>query len=217
MTTIVVTNAITSLREAESRFNLERIEDLRFFQEWQIELPKLQQVEIEALDRIKRGYLYKRADGYLTAESTVNLLLTSPLMYLAGLCDPPFKLQAEKSIEISLESENTVLKGRIDALVLSAQFWLVLLESKQTKFSFTVGIPQALAYMMASQNVNKPIFGLVTNGDNFIFIKLVKSASNGLAGKAQFDLSDDYSMYARTQNELYQVLQIMKQIAQLID
>jgi hypothetical protein len=143
-------------------------------------------------------------------EATVNLLLVSPLLYLAGFCDPPYKLRGEKSVEISVEERDEIYRGRIDALVLLHQFWLTLVESKQTKFSFSVAIPQALAYMMANPHPEQPTFGLITNGDSFIFIKLVKEPV------AQYDLSTDFSIFARPQNELYEVLRVMKQIGALI-
>lgn len=208
-TTLAVTEVITSINEAQSRFNLSRTTDLQFFSEWQETLPELTQAEREALDRVKNSYLYNSADGAMT-EATVNLLLVSPLLYLAGFCDPPYKLRGEKSVEIAVEERDEIYRGRIDALVLLHQFWLALVESKQTKFSFSVAIPQALAYMMANPYPERPTFGLVTNGDSFMFIKLVKEPV------AQYDLSTDFSIFARPQNELYEVLRVMKRIGGLI-
>lgn len=75
-----------------------------------------------------------------------------------------------------------------------------MVESKQTKFSFSVAIPQALAYMMANPYPERPSFSLVTNGDSFMFIKLVKEPV------ALYDFSRDFSIFARPQNELYEVL-----------
>jgi predicted type IV restriction endonuclease len=206
---LAVTEAITSINEAESRFNLSRNSDLQFFSEWQENLPELTQAERQTLDRIKNSYLYNSADGAMT-EATVNLLLVSPLLYLAGFCDPPYKLRGEKSVEIAVEERDETYRGRIDALVLQNQFWLTLVESKQTKFSFSVAIPQALAYMMANPHSARSTFGLVTNGDSFLFIKLVKEPV------AQYDLSTDFSIFARPQNELYEVLRVMKRIGALI-
>jgi len=206
---LAVTEAITSINEAESRFNLSRNSNLQFFSEWQENLPELTQAEQQTLDRIKNSYLYNSADGAMT-EATVNLLLVSPLLYLAGFCDPPYKLRGEKSVEIAVEERDEIYRGRIDALVLQNQFWLTLVESKQTKFSFSVAIPQALAYMMANPHPARSTFGLVTNGDSFLFIKLVKEPV------AQYDLSTDFSIFARHQNELYEVLRVMKRIGALI-
>ncbi|MEQ8962458.1 MAG: type I restriction enzyme HsdR N-terminal domain-containing protein [Coleofasciculus sp. C2-GNP5-27] len=207
--TLTITEVVTSLNEAESRFNICRNDNLEFFSEWQDNLPELTQSEQDTLDRIKTSYLYNSADGSMT-EATVNLLLVSPLLYLAGFCDPPYKLKGEKSVEFTVEEREETYRGRIDALVLKNQFWLTLIESKQTKFSFSVAIPQALAYMMANPHSTQPSFGLVTNGDNFLFLKLIQEPVG------YYDWSTDFSIFARPQNELYTVLQIMKRIGTLI-
>jgi hypothetical protein len=202
-----VTEVIQSLHQAEALFGLGRATDLRFFSEWRQGLPALTTGEEAALDRIKTSYLYNSADGPLT-ESTVNLLLVSPLLYLSGLCDPPFKLRGESSVTIEVEESGSLLQGRIDALVLQERLWLFLAESKQTKLSFSVAIPQALAYMVGSPNQAEPLFGLVTNGDGFLFLKLAKEPT------LTYDLSDDFSLFRQSHNELYEVLKVLKAIAQ---
>ena len=81
------------------------------------------------------------------------------------------------------------MSGRIDALVLRDRFWLLLAESKQTRLSFSVAIPQALTYMMGSANQTDSLFGVVTNGDGFLFLKLVKQP------QPTYALSDDFSLF----------------------
>jgi hypothetical protein len=134
----------------------------------------------------------------------------SPLLYLSGFCDPPVKLRGEVPIEILVEEAGQALTGRIDPLVLQNQFWLVLAESKQAKLSFSMAIPQALTYLMGSPNETDPLFGVVTNGDGFLFIKLVKHP------QPTYALSDDFSLFRQTQNELYLVLKIFKRIGQIV-
>ena len=136
--------------------------------------------------------------------------MVSPLLYLSGLCDPPFKLRGEVPIEIQVEESGQLLHGRIDALVLRDRFWLVLAESKQAKLSFSMAIPQALTYMMGNPNAPDPVFGVVTNGDGFLFIKLAKQP------QPTYALSDDFSLFRQAQNELYPVLKIFKHIGQLV-
>lgn len=60
--------------------------------------------------------------------------------------------------------------------------------------------------MMSNPHPDRPTFGLVTNGDSFLFIKLVKQPV------AQYSLSTDFSVYALPENELYDVLKVMKRI-----
>ncbi len=208
MTSFAVTEAVRSLRQVESLFGLHRAADLTFFQEWQENLLALTTGEEASLDRIKTSYLYNSADGPLT-ESKVNLLLVSPLLHLSGFCDPPFRLRGEQSVEIMAEEGETVLRGRIDALTLQERVWLFLVESKQAKFSFSMAIPQVLTYMMGSPNQAEPLFGLVTNGDNFLFLKLVKQP------QPLYALSDDFSLFRQSRNELWDVWQVLKHFAVL--
>jgi hypothetical protein len=136
------------------------------------------------------------------------MVVLSKLLDLAGFYDPPFRFRTETSVEISIKEQDEILRGRIDALVVQEQLWVLVIESKRTTFSIDVALPQALAYMMANPNPEQPIFGLVTNGSYFIFIKLIQSQ------QPEYDLSDDFSLYRR-HNELYNVLQILKRIGQI--
>jgi predicted type IV restriction endonuclease len=205
MTTIAVTNAIKSFTEVESRFGLVRSLDPDFFSEWQKHFEELTQIEKSTLDRIKQSYLRHINEEFLS-EGVVNLLVVSPLLFLANFLDAPFSLRSEESVEIDEQDRDITYKGRIDALVFKENIWIVLIEAKRSSFSFLVAVPQALTYMMASPNGDLPTYALVTNGDHFMFVK--KHGS-------QYDLSDDFSLFKRSQNELYPVLQILKSIANL--
>lgn len=85
---------------------------------------------------------------------------------------------------------------------------MLVIESKQAGFSLKLGIPQALAYMMANPNPEKPTFGLVTNGSNFIFIKLTKQDT------LQYALLDEFTL--RRGKDLYSVLRILKRLSALL-
>lgn len=207
MATVAVTEAVTSLSQVESLFGLSRTADPRFFTEWRELLPALTAGEEAACDRIKASYLYNSSEGPLS-ESTVNLFLVSPLLYLSGFCDPPFKIRGEAPVMVSAQDNDTVLRGRIDALVLEEKLWLTLVESKQAKFSFSMAIPQALTYLMGApatdKKDNRPLFGMVTNGDGFLFIKLMRQP------RPVYALSDDFSLFRQSENQLYTVLKILK-------
>ncbi len=49
---------------------------------------------------------------------------------------------------------------------------------------------------------------MVTNGDGFLFIKLVRQPNPSYA------LSDDFSLFTQSRNELYDVLRIMKRLGE---
>ena len=204
MATLAVTEAVKSISQAESMFGLSRTFNPRFFTEWQEQLPALTASEEATCDRIKASYLYNSAEGPLL-ESTVNLLLISPLLYLSGFCDPPFKIRGEVPTTISASEGTTTLRGRIDALVLQEQIWLALVESEQAKFSFPMAIPQTLAYLTSAPQRDQPLFGMVTNGDGFMFVKLDPQQS-------VYAFSDDFSLFKQSENQLYSVLKILKNL-----
>jgi hypothetical protein len=203
--TIAVTENIQSLYDVETKLGLRRSHDPDFFMEWCRDFAELEDTEKTTLDRIKRSYIYHINQGCLS-EGTVNLLMVSPLLFLAGFLESPFSLRSEQSVEISDYDGSVTYHGRIDALVLNNNLWIVLVEAKRSSFSFLVAVPQALTYMTASPNGDKPTYGLVTNGDHFMFVKLQQS---------QYDLSDDFSLFKRSSNELYRVLQILKSFQNL--
>ncbi|MBD2206278.1 type I restriction endonuclease subunit R [Calothrix sp. FACHB-1219] len=203
-----ITEAITTLKDTETRFNLTRNESEEFFTEWVTELPEITESEKASLDVLRRRYLYHRGEGDLL-EGTVMLLVVSPLLALAGFYDPPFKIQAEASVELVLNDGEEILRGRIDVLVLQNQFWVVVLESKKTTLSAWSAIPQALAYLMANPHPDKPVFGMVTNGDDVLFIKLTQNPT------PQYDLSRVFALFT-SNRELYAILQILKRITHAI-
>jgi hypothetical protein len=205
--TLAITEAIISLNDAHDKFNLSRSDEPNFFTEWFDNLPEVSEQEKEALNRLKNRYLYYAADGALT-EGTVNIIMVSPLLNLLGLCDPPFKIRAEQSVKVELAEEKPVLEGRIDALVVQNQFWVVVIEAKRYGFNVSLAIPQALAYMMGNPQPERPVFGMATNGEDFIFIKLNQQVR-------QYDLSDKLTLSKRNNNELYEVVRVMKRIAGL--
>ncbi|KAF3887184.1 MULTISPECIES: type I restriction endonuclease [Nostocales] len=202
--TTAITEAITSLADVQNRFGLVRIEDEQFFSEWYEGLPEITETEKAALDELRRRYLYHRTVGDLL-EGTVLLLVMSPLLGVAGFYDPPFMIKAEPSVDLVLNDGEEVLRGRIDVLVLQNQFWILVVESKKTALSVVSALPQALAYLMANPYSSKAVFGMVTNGDDILFVKLSQE------GSSQYGLSRVFTLFTSAR-ELYSVLQILKNI-----
>lgn len=205
---VAVTEAIKSLAEAESRWGLSRSEDEAFFSEWQAELPSISDAEQTALDTLRRRLLYHRADGELL-EGAVTLLVASPLLELAGFYDPPFKMKAEAAIEIVIDDGQETLRGRIDVLILQNQLWVMILESKKTMISTRSALPQALAYMMGNPDLDRPRFGMLTNGDDVLFVKLLVQST------PQYGLSRAFSIYT-IPSELRSAFQVLKHLGQSI-
>ncbi len=198
-----------SLYDLESKFDLHRVEDDQFFPEWIDDLPQLTDLEKQSLDRVKSNY-FNLTQHHPMLESLVQMVVLSPLLDLAGFYQPPFEIEAETPVQISAEDEaGEIVQGRIDVLVLQDQLWILVVESKRTSFSIELAIPQALAYMLANPDSEKSTFGLVTNGFNFIFVKLVKQET------PQYALSNQFSLVNRG-NDLYGVLNILKRLGQLL-
>nr|WP_242050800.1 type I restriction endonuclease subunit R [Oculatella sp. FACHB-28] len=207
MVQTAVTQVVKTLNDVHQRFGLQRAQDDHFFTEWYLDLPSLDESEQETLDRIRQRFRYHREAGQV-AEGAVNAIVVSRLLEMAGLYDPPFRLRSEVSVDIETIVENEPLLGRIDFLVVQEQFWRTVIESKETEFDIEVGIPQTLAYMMANPTPQKPLFGMVTNGNSYIFLKAK------LGQVPEYDFSETYTLLSRV-NHLYEVLQILKGIAQI--
>jgi predicted type IV restriction endonuclease len=209
--TLAISKEFTSLAAVAERFNLAYATDKEFFTEWFEALPSLSQADRATLQHIQQRFLEHRNRGFL-AEGTVDKLIVSPLLDLAGLYEPKFTIRAEATVEILLPDRDEQLQGRIDTLILQDRFWVLVIEAKNTALSLSVAIPQALTYMMSNPYPEHPAFGLVTNGDEFRFIKLLKPTDS----TPLFDLSDSFSLMPPHRSRLDQVLQILKRIQTVI-
>ncbi len=204
MPSLAVTEAITTIATAETKFGLSRSPDMDFFTEWQNQLPELDSSDRINLEILWRRYLYHRSNGHLL-ESTVMLLLVSPLLTIAGLYDPPFLLKAEESVVINLADSEEIFQGRIDVLILGDRLWIIIVESKKTMLSVWSGLPQTLAYLMANPRLDRPKFALLTNGDDIVFIKLENQ---------QYGMSKVFAPLVNHQ-ELELACQILRKIAKI--
>ena len=202
---VAITEAIVTLAEAEQRFHLTRLEDESYFSEWRTDLPELTASEQAGLADLRRRYLYQRSYGHLL-ESTVMLLFASPLLALAKFYDPPFRLNAEESVRLTVQDPEEVLQGRLDVLVLKDHLWVVVLESKKTALSVWSALPQTLAYLMANPNREAPGFAVMTNGDESVFVK-VERAIEG----SRYGVSRSFAALA-SEGELQQVLRVLKRL-----
>jgi predicted type IV restriction endonuclease len=195
-----------TLYDLEQQFKLQHTEDESFFSEWQENLTELTDTEKQRLARVRAivANLEKRS----VLENTVKLAVVAPLLDLSGLFLPPFYVSTEDSVEIEATEDDIVVRGRIDVLVLKGQLWVLVIESKRAEFSPKVGIPQVLSYMLAAPNGDRSRYGLVTNGTDFIFLKLCCQDVPRYARSRQFILGQDH--------DLERVLQILKRLAEII-
>lgn len=206
--TYPISKTITTLAVLKQKFNLSATDNDQFFSEWQQDLPELTTQEKETLEQIKRRFERHRERSPL-AEGVINQLLISPLLTLAGLYDEPFYVTTEASVEIEIEEEEEILRGRIDTLIIAQQLWVLIIESKST-IAFPVALPQIMTYMMANPNPQIPVYGLIGNGDEFMFIKMLTQ------GIPQYDFSNIFFLLLPRRNQLEDILQILKQIAKIM-
>lgn len=199
-----------NLRDVKEKFNLHLADNEGFFWEWSDDLAELTDLEKQLLDRVKANYSHLAERPML--DNTVKMVVLSPLLDLAGFYQAPFDFKSELEVSIPIAAQDelgAIVRGRIDMLVLQPQFWVLVVESKGPKCDVMEALPQALAYMMASPNSEKPTFGLATNGREFIFIKLTQQ------DLPQYALSDSFNLLDRG-NELHEVLRVLKRIGQSI-
>lgn len=196
-----------SLHNLKTDFGLNQTTDPQFFREWVDGLPELTDLEKQLLDRVKSNYQGLTERSQLS-ENLVKMAVVSPLLDLAGFYSANFQVRDEATIEVSGQDEGIVYRGKIDVLVFQEQFWAVVIESKNSGFSLNKAMPQALAYMLASPNSDRPTFGLITNGSDFRFLKLTQAPP-------LYALSKIFSILDPG-NDLYSVLRIFKQIGRLV-
>ena len=83
----------------------------------------------------------------------MKLVVVAPLLNLAGSYQPPFSIRAEVSTKLTAADSGQTFTGSIDVLVVKQRLWVLVIESKQSRFDVTVGIPQALSYMLSPSAV----------------------------------------------------------------
>jgi hypothetical protein len=86
---------------------------------------------------------------------------------------------------------------------------ITILESKKTALSVWSALPQTLAYLMANPRPEQPGFGMMTNGDDILFLTLTRMENR------QYAVSGVFAPFISNQ-ELYSVWQFLKAIGQVI-
>ncbi len=196
-----------TLLDVETKFNFQLCEDEQFFREWIDDLPEISDDKKRALDNVKAGYI--NSVKYAMLEDTVKMVVLAPLLFLADFYLTPFHIEAEKSVELTIEDEDTIVRGSIDVLLLLKSFWVVAIEAKRSQYSVEAGLPQLLFYMLNDPSPEQVTFGLLTNGSSFRFIKVTKQGTPQYAVSKLFDI-------ANPGNELYEVFRILKRLAGII-
>jgi hypothetical protein len=193
-----------TLRELKQEFGLQQAQSLTFFPEWSEDHAALSETELQLLDRVKANFVELMEDPPML-ENSIKMVVLAPLLDLAGFYHKPFRIETETSVEVEMKDEDLVIRGRIDVLVLKVRLWLLVIESKRSDFAVTRAIPQALAYMIGNPEMTEPTFGMITNGNEFLFLKATRQPTAEYANSKLFSL-------VNPSNELYTVLQVLKRL-----
>ncbi|MEB3188966.1 MAG: type I restriction enzyme HsdR N-terminal domain-containing protein [Snowella sp.] len=194
-----------TLKELKQNFGIQMSQSPAFFTEWLEAFTPLSEEERHLLDRVKANFQELMEEPPML-ENTVKMVVLAPLLDLAGFYHRPFRIETETSVALEMKDEGTIIRGRIDVLVVKNQLWLLVIESKRSDFAVTRAIPQALAYMLSNSEMMQPTFGMITNGNEFLFLK---TSQNDYANSRLFSL-------VNPNNELYEVLQILKHLGSKI-
>ncbi|MBE9068626.1 type I restriction enzyme HsdR N-terminal domain-containing protein [Leptolyngbya cf. ectocarpi LEGE 11479] len=192
-----------TLHDVEAKFGLRLETGADFFPEWQVAPVALDAYQARVLDQAQAHFRYLLA--YPVHEELVKMVIISPLLSVAGFYERPFRPIAEETIEIALKANDELVRGRVDILVLNEQIWVATIEAKGPQFSWHVGLPQVLTYMVSGDQPSGVRFGLVTNGTDLIFVKLNKETG-------QYGLSKTFSIF-NPGNELHHVVAVLKTLS----
>ena len=196
-----------TLSELKQVFGLQQTQNPDFFPEWLETHADLSAEEQHLLDRVKANFGELMADPP-RLENSVKMVVLAPLLDMSGFYYKPFRIETETSVDIEMEDEGLVIRGRIDVLVLKNRLWLLVIESKRSDFAVTRAIPQALAYMLGNLEV-QPTFGMITNGSEFLFLKSTCQPTAEYANSRLFS-------HLNPHNELYTVLQVLKRLGEVV-
>lgn len=128
------------------------------------------------------NYFWRHLEAGKVSAKLVKFLVLSPLMRLTGFFNVPVVLTMEDSIPIEVEDRDTLIKGRLDILAVNGpdaeigatQFWILVVEAKNSAIDSWAGLPQLLTYAFKSLQVRSSVWGLTTNGESYRFVRVTR-------------------------------------------
>ncbi|MEM6502698.1 MAG: restriction endonuclease subunit R [Cyanobacteria bacterium P01_C01_bin.89] len=166
-----------SLTKAREQLQLKRQVEKDFKQF--LTLSPLSQEEHDYLKKVCESWERRVGKGKVS-EGQVGVLAIAPILSASGYTfDPNLDIDIEKKIkEISIDDRDTVIRGRMDVIV--SREWegnrsplcILVIESKNSTVSVSVGMPQLLAYASSFLKSQESVWGLVTNGSDYQFIRV---------------------------------------------
>lgn len=179
-----------------------------------LSLEPLTKIDLQELEKIRANFDDYYCEGKIS-EGGVKFLFLAPLMWLAGFYQQNIKITLEENIaEISIEDEDTSIKGRMDILavnttqgITATPFWILVVEAKNSSIEALEGLPQLLTYAYSSLEHQESVWGLTTNGLGYRFVYLQPGNPPTYQLLPELNLID-------TERSL-QLLQVLKAICKL--
>lgn len=110
-----------TLKELKQNFGIQMSQSPAFFTEWLEAFTLLSEEERHLLDRVKANFQELMEEPPML-ENTVKMVVLAPLLDLAGFYHKPFRIETETSVALEMKDEGTIIRGRIDVLVVKINF-----------------------------------------------------------------------------------------------
>ena len=174
----VINASSLTLQEIRQQFQLQSNfeEDIAAF----LQLKDLNPAQQDRLNCIRTDW-----DRYLFAgkvsEGEVKVLVLSRLLVEAGyLSREDLRVSLEEQVsEVEVEDGDRVIRGRMDLVVCqesesaAVPLCILAIETKNSEIDVRAGLPQLLFYMHSFLERQAMVWGLVTNGETYLFVRLV--------------------------------------------
>lgn len=173
-----------------------------------------QQELLQAINKFDKLLFSKQVE-----QGDISFFIINPLLHLSGFFRyHEILVDSEKNIgEFIIEDEGVTLTARLDIIFINkyieevdiTYFWLLIVESKNSSISPTVGLPKLLAYANQSfQYQNQTdVWGLVTNGQYYQFVYIQQGNPTTYYMMPLLNLMES--------NRAVELLQVLKAICQL--
>jgi hypothetical protein len=173
-------------------------------------LEHLTTAETAELMNIRSEFDRYLVDGTVL-EGQVRILSVNPLLRLSGFNRSPITIRVETAIA-PIELPESKITGRMDLLAIRTredgpEFWVLVVESKESGADAMQGLSQLLTYAYAGLQGQRSVWGLTTNGINYQFVNIQ-------AGQPpQYFLLPELSLLHR--ESALSLLQVLKAIGQV--
>lgn len=203
-----------TLADVQRHLNFqEKLEDVSFTELLTLEtVSDAEKLELVQIRNDFRPYLMEDK----ASEGQVKVLTLFPLLRLAGFYRYPIKIRVEEGIDnIILVDEDKTISGWFDivtvnnsiATVNDIPFWILVIEAKESGIEVRQGLPQLLTYAYNSLERQPSVWGLATNGLQYMFVYLRQETNPTYQIMPELNL-----MYPESAINLLQILKAMGQL-----